>query len=305
MSSDPGPSDVTQVRELRRLFEESTSQEMRTMQEMDRKIGEVSEYIEEMQRFFNKKLSEIKDLKQTISDPTTGRVISGYSMAKDMIQKLEKKVAEKAKDNMILKNQVTQNGLQLSIAEKNAEEKSVRIKELTVDLAEKQRLIEEMDRKITEYTEGLQKKDIITEDKQTQSISPETKASTAPETKATVDDKDEMILRLRGYNNERNEEIKKLHDTITQLQKDLSEKETQQYINKQLSNAMKMRQLEPLAEQSPEIMELISELRQETASIIERLADAKRCQPVQSNASASTLPGQQFRGLCCSTVVSQ
>ena len=81
MSGDADTNDVIQVRELRRVFEESASQEMRTMQEMDRNICEVSDYIEQMQRFFIKKSSEIKDLRKAISDPTTGRVISGYSMA--------------------------------------------------------------------------------------------------------------------------------------------------------------------------------------------------------------------------------
>ena len=84
MSGDTDANDVTQVRELRRVFEESASQEIRTIQEMDRNICDVSDYIEQMQRFFNKKSSEIKELRKNISDPTTERVISGYSMAKDV-----------------------------------------------------------------------------------------------------------------------------------------------------------------------------------------------------------------------------
>ena len=64
MSGDADTNDVTQVRELRRVFEESASQEMRTMQEMDRNICDVTDYIEQMQRFFIKKSSEIKDLRK-------------------------------------------------------------------------------------------------------------------------------------------------------------------------------------------------------------------------------------------------
>jgi hypothetical protein len=149
MSRDAGTNDVMQVSELRRVFEESASQEIRTMQEMDRNLCEVSDYIEQIQRFFIKKSSELKDLRKITAYPNTGRVAAGFSLAKDMIQKLEKKVAEKAKDIMRLKKDVAQRDLQLSMVERNVEEK--------------QRLIEEMDRQIIELKETLQKKDRTTE----------------------------------------------------------------------------------------------------------------------------------------------
>jgi chromosome segregation ATPase len=288
MSEDVDTNDVVEVRELSRVFEESASQEMRTMQEMDRNICEVSDYIEQMQRFLSKKSSVIKDLRKIISDPSTGRVISGYSMAKDMIQRLEKKVAEKTKDIMHLKKDVTQKNLQLSMVERNAEENSVRVKELTVDIAEKQGLIGEMNRQIIELRESLQTKYRSIDNQQSQ--------NTEQETKNSVDDVHETVAELRDAVIERDGAIERLNDVVTQLQKDLSEKETQQCINKQLSNTMKIRQLEPLAKQSPEIDELLNKLRQETAIIVERLVNANSCQAANSNVPALRLPDEPLPG---------
>ena len=291
MSDDADTNDVTQVRELRRVFEESTSQEIRTMQEMDRNMCEVSDYIEQMQRFFVKKSSEIKDLRKTIADPTTGRVTSGYSMAKDMIQKLEKKVAEKAKDIMRLRKDVSQRDLQLSMVGRNAEENSVRVKELSLEIATKQRLIEEMERRIIELREGLEKKD--------RTIDNQLSQSTELETNNSVDDMNEKVEELRDAIMEKDEIIGRLNDIITQLQKDRSEKEAEDCINRQLSNTMKIRQLEPLAKHSPEIEELLNKLRQETAIIVQRLvnANANNCQATNSIVSASSRsPDKPFRG---------
>jgi uncharacterized coiled-coil protein SlyX len=289
MSADADTSDAIQVRELRRAFEESASQEMRTIQEMDRNICEVSDYIEQMQRFFIKKSFDIKDLRKTILDPTTGSVISGYSKAKNMIQKLEKKVAEKANDIIRLKKDVAQRDLQLSTVGRNAEENSMRVKYLNVEIAEKQRLIEEMERQIIELRESLQKKGKKTEYQQSQRIEKVTKNS--------VDDTIEIIEGLRNAIIERDGTIERLNDKIIQLEEELSAKETQHCINKQLSNAMKIRQLEPLAKQSPEIDELLNILRQETANIVKKLEQAHNCQATNSNMPASRSPDKPLRGI--------
>jgi predicted RNase H-like nuclease (RuvC/YqgF family) len=101
---------------------------------------------------------------------------------------------------------------------------------------------------------------------------------------------------LRKTIDERNAEIEKMHETITQLRKNLAEKENQHRINKQLSNRMKIRQLEPLAKKSKEIEELLNKLKQETANIAERLACGSTCQPISTNTSASSLPERMIRG---------
>jgi predicted RNase H-like nuclease (RuvC/YqgF family) len=98
MSGDADAMENEKVEDLRRLFEQSATQEIRTIQEIERSMSELSEYVDQLQRFCLKKSSEIKDLRRNISDPNTGRVISGYSVAKDVIQQLEKKVAEKNKE---------------------------------------------------------------------------------------------------------------------------------------------------------------------------------------------------------------
>jgi DNA repair exonuclease SbcCD ATPase subunit len=286
MSGDADTNDVIQVRELRRVFDESASQEVSMIQEMTRNICEVSEFIEQMQRFFIKKSSEIEDLRQTISEHSTGRVISVYSMAKDMIKKLEKKLAEKAKDIMRLKRDVAQRDLQLSTTERSAEENSARVKELRVELSEKKRMIGEMERQITELRKGLQKKDRITENPITQINKQETNSSANDMNKTFADLRE--VAELRDAITKRDGEIERLNDTITQLRKDLSEKEIQDSINRQLINTMKIRQLEPLAKQSPEIEELINKLRQETALIVERLVNANSCQATNSIISTSS-----------------
>jgi DNA repair exonuclease SbcCD ATPase subunit len=274
MSGDGDTNDVTQVTELRRVFEESASQEIMTIQEMDRSLTEVSDFIEQMQRFFSKKSSDIKDLRQTISDPTTRRVTSGYSMAKDMIQKLEKKVAEKAKDLIRLRKDVSQKDQQLSMAERIAEEK--------------QKLIEERERQIIELRERQQERD-RTSKNQTPQINEQ-------ETNNNDYDTNEKIEELREAIMDRDGAIERLNDIINQLQKDLSDKETQQYMNKQLSNTMKIRQLEPLAKQFPEIEEFLNKLKEETAIIVERLVNANNCPATDANVPTSRTPDKLLRG---------
>jgi hypothetical protein len=286
MLGDADSNDVTKVRELRRVFEESASQEMTKMHEMDRNICEISDYIEQMQRFFNKKSSDLQDLRKTISDPSTGRVNSGYSMAKDMIQNLEKKVAEKAKAIIRLKKDVAQRDLQLSMAERNFEETSVQIKELKVEIAEKQRLIEDRDRQIIELREGLERKDRTTENQMLPINEQETNNCVVE--KIAIDEQDAVVARDGA--------IERLNYTISQLQKSLSEKETQISINKQLSNTIKIRQLEPLEKHSPEIGDLLNKLRQETVIIVERLVNANSRQATNSNIPASRSPDKPLRG---------
>jgi uncharacterized coiled-coil protein SlyX len=205
-----------------------------------------------------------------------------------MIQKLEKKVAEKAKDIMCLKQYVAEKDLQLSMVVRSAEENSVRIKELNVSIAEKQRFIEEMERQIIELREGLRMGNRATENQML--------PINQQQTENNVDDTNEVTAELREVIIERDGAIKRLHDTVAQLQKDLAEKESQQDINKQLSNTMKIRQMEPLTKQSPEIEELLNKLRQETAMIVERLVNANSCQATKSNIPSSRSPDKPLRG---------
>jgi chromosome segregation ATPase len=202
MSGDTDAMESEKVKDLRRLFEESATQEMSTMKEIERNISELSEYIDQLQRFCHKKSSEIKDLRRNISDSNTGRVVSGYSVAKDVIQQLEKKVAEKNKEIMHLKKDVAQRDLKLSSAETNYEKYNSLIQELTIDNTEKQKQIEEMSKQITELRQSLEKENNTTENQR--------KQVNSRENECCVDENDETIHRLREKNDEQNEEIKKL-----------------------------------------------------------------------------------------------
>jgi predicted nucleic acid-binding Zn-ribbon protein len=286
MSADANEGD--KVRDLRRLFEDSATQEKQLIQEIDRSISEISDYINQVQRFCCKKSSEIKDLRKNISDSDTGNVITGYSLAKNMIQQLEGKVAEKSKEIMRLKKDVAQRDLKLSTAEKNVEENNVRIQELHIDISEKRRLIEEMNRQITELKHGFED--------ETRTSENQLKQVNNRQSKCSDDEKDELISSLRKTNDERNAEIEQMHKTITRLRQNLAEKENQHRINKQLSNRMKIRQLEPLAKKSKEIEELLNKLKQETVNIAERLAYESTCQPISTNTSESSLPERMIRG---------
>lgn len=281
MSNDADANSGNEVGNLRRLFDECATEEMRTIQEIDRNICEISDYIEKMQRFCQKKSSEIRELRKNCSDSHTGRMISEYSMAKDMIQKLEKKVAQKDNDIIRLKKDIAQRDLILSGAEKN----NLLTHELDAEIARKQILIEEMNRQMVEMRESLEDKDRTTVER-----------ASERETKCRIDDKDEIISCLRKTDDDRMREIEKMRQTMIQLQKKLTETENQRCINKRLSNIMKIRQLEPLAKKSAEIEELLTKIKQETADIAERLAFGSMCQPISSNAVTSRTPDRLSRG---------
>jgi predicted RNase H-like nuclease (RuvC/YqgF family) len=281
MSVDANANGDNKVRNLRQLFEESATQEIRATQELDKNISEISEYIDQVQRFCIKKSSEIKNLRQNISDTDTGRVTSGYSVAKDMIQQLEKKVAEKSKDVMRLKNDVAQKDLQLSKAEKSVEENNVRIQELNIDIDKKQRLIEELNRQIIEMKQILENENRSTENPR----------------EPVKECKDEIISCLKDTSNEeRNAEIEKMRSTIAELQKNLTEKENQHRIERRLCNFMKIRQLEPLAKKSVDMEELLIKIRQETAFIAERVTVGNTCQPIKSTAVAANSSDRPLTG---------
>jgi chromosome segregation ATPase len=286
MSGDADAMENEKVKDLRRLFEESATQEIRTIQEIERNMNELSEYIDQLQRFCLKKSSEIKDLRRNISDSNTGRMISGYSVAKDVIQQLEKKVAEKNTKIMRLRKDVAQRDLKLSMAETSCEKNNSLIQELNIDITEKQKEIEEMSKQIAELKQSLQKEKNTTENQR--------KHANPRENECCVHEKDETISRLRETNYEQNVEIKNLREAITQLQKNLTEKENEHFINKRLSNIMKIQQLEPLAKKSREIEELLNNLKQETANITDRLACASTCTTVSTRSSETVLRGSHF-----------
>jgi predicted RNase H-like nuclease (RuvC/YqgF family) len=286
MSGDADAMENEKVKDLRRLFEESATQEIRTIQEIERNINELSEYVDQLQKFCLKKSSEIKDLRRNISDSNTGRVVSGYSVAKDVIQQLEKKLAEKNTEIVLLKNDVAQRDLKLSTAETTCEKNNSLIQELNIDNTQKQKQIEEMSKQIAELKQSLQKEKNTTENQR--------KHANPRENECCVDEEEETISRLRETNDEQNEEIKKLREAVTQLQKNLTEKENQHYINKRLSNTMKIQQLEPLATKSREIEELLNKLKQETANITDRLACANTCTTVSTRSPETVLRGNHF-----------
>jgi hypothetical protein len=62
MSGDADAMENEKVKDLRRLFEESATQEMRTIQEIERNISELSEYIDQLQRFCHKEVIRNKGL---------------------------------------------------------------------------------------------------------------------------------------------------------------------------------------------------------------------------------------------------
>lgn len=268
--------DAEKSIDLRRLFEESATHETKTINELDRNICEVTECIIQMQRFFNEKLTELKDLRKIISDSNTGRVISGYSESSSMIQGLEKKVAERETEILRLKEDVAQRDLILSEAGKNAEEDRSVTQQLNVDITE-ECSIEEMNRQITELREGLKAERITIEMPWELTNEQESKKKNGNE---------ELISSLQERIEERNGEIEQLHKTVTQLQQNLCEKENQLCINKRLVNTVKIRQLKPLAKNSPEVAELLKQLRKETATIAERLLN-QNCQINNSTVSAS------------------
>jgi chromosome segregation ATPase len=204
MSGDADAMESEKVTNLRRFFEESATQDTRLMQEIERNIYELSEYIDQVQRFCQKKSSEIKDLRRNISDSNTGRIISGYSVAKDVIQNLEKEVAEKNKEIMHLKNDVAQRDLKLSAAETTYEKNSSWMQKLKIDNTEKQKQIEEMRKQIIELRQSLTEKNNTTENSEKQQ-----KLANPRDNECCVDEKDETISRLRETNDEQNEEIKK------------------------------------------------------------------------------------------------
>jgi predicted RNase H-like nuclease (RuvC/YqgF family) len=274
MSGDIRANDGDKVSNLKQMFEESATHEMRTMQEIDRNISEVGEYIDQMQRFWNKKSSEIKDLRRNISDSKTGRVVSGYSFARDMIQQQEKQLAEKSEDIMRLKKDVEQRDLRLSMAQKNVDEINLRIQKLSTENSEKNNLIEKMNRQIIEIRQDLEKKNRTTENPQ------------ELETKCNVDCKHGTTSVLTQADKEKNEEIEKMRHIIAQLEESLTEKEKQQAIERRLGNYMKIRQLESLAKKSVEIEELLDRLKRETANY----AAERTCQPESPKSPGSKLP---------------
>jgi uncharacterized coiled-coil protein SlyX len=185
-----------------------------------------------------------------------------------------------------LKKDVAQRDLKLSTAETNCEKNNSLIQELNIDNTEKQKQIEEMIKQIAALRQSLQEANSSTESQR--------KHANPRENECCVDEKDETISRLRETNDEQNEEIKKLREAVTQLKKNLTEKENEHYINKRLSNTMKIQQLEPLAKKSREIEELLNKLKEETANITDRLACANTCTTVGTRSSERVLQGYHF-----------
>lgn len=145
-----------------------------------------------------------------------------------------------------------------------------------------------MERQIIEMKQRLAEKDRTAEVRQ--------ERLNERETTCKVDERDEIMSHLRQTFDCGNEEIEKMRQTITQLQKNLSESENQLCINKQLSNFMKMRRLKFLAEKSVETEELLNKLKKERANIAEWLKFGRISQLVSSDAAMSKSPDRLLKG---------
>lgn len=287
MSSCADANAINKVSDLRRLFDASATRGMEAMQELDRSVCEVSEYVERVQRFFLRKSSEMGDLRQRISDSNPGGVISGYATAVNVIRALEKDAVEREKHILRMKKDADRRNLMLSEAEKDAKRNMMLVEGSRVDTAIKRKLIAEMYHQIVDLEGDLSAANDITTDSQQKQLNKQ-------EAKNKVVDK--IISSLRGSLADRNREIETMRETIIQLQKSLLEKENQRYISRRLSNTKKIRQLESMGADSPEIADLLNKLRQEKAIIAEHLLSGSTCQQVNSNASAPRLAKRPLRG---------
>lgn len=257
---------------------------MRTIQEIDRKVCEFGEHIDQMRRFFNRMSSEMKDLRNALSATSTRRVTPGYAMAKDMIQALEKKVAEKEKVTVQMTTDIEQRDLTLSIVEKRAEENRQLVQELRADILEKQNLIEEMRGQAFDLRRRLTDSENVIKNQ---------RQLNEPYMAMTAEDKEEPISRSSEKIIETDEEIKQMRDVVIQLQKKLYALESQQNIDKRLRNNMKIHQLESMVHKSLEIEELLKKLRDETANINDRLMNGS-FDPVNAIAVSSQSVARQM-----------
>lgn len=268
---------VNKMDELRRLFEESAHSDFRLMQEMHRKVGEVGECIDRSDAFFRKISSDVKELRDNLSN--TSMVNSCYFNAKNVIQELEKRAKENENIIRRLNRDVDEKNIKLSAMEENAKETSAVIREMTADISEKQSRIEDLRREMKELKE-----------------------SCLQQTQRIVDEKDKVISRMRKEIRQLQKENKEQHieicelsnkikvdsrmiEVIADLERKLAQKDNECGIRKQLSNSLKIRQLETMNKKSVEIVALISKLRREKVVASELLTPEHRnsCQSVNSS----------------------
>jgi chromosome segregation ATPase len=282
---------VNNVGGLRNAFEESAANDMRTVQELERNLDEVTDYVGGIERFFHKKLSEIRDLRTSISDTATGRVKSGYSVAKDAIRELENKVKAQEKEILRLKENISRKDIQLTDATRRCVDE--------VDAVPKQ-IFTAINQQASEWREGSEEANdsnptgntVHHKDEMTSCLNEELNRL-----KKDAEEKSIKICILDAVIKQKDRELEQLGRSRAELELSLSEKEKEHLVNKRLNNIKKIRQLETLAKKSIEIEELVNKLRHETANIADRLADRNNCQAISPAAASTEAAAKRPSGL--------
>jgi predicted RNase H-like nuclease (RuvC/YqgF family) len=152
------------------------------------------------------------------------------------------------------------------------------IQELTVNIAERDKQIKGLALEITNLQHSLKEKDEVIQ---------KLKGS-IDEWEQKLEVKSQEVQRLNDCVSERNSQIKSLTDGNLKLKENVSLVERELLVNKQLQNAMKLRELEKVKSKSQEIERVILKIKEETASIARNLGDRDVCQPVkQTDVAAS------------------
>jgi predicted RNase H-like nuclease (RuvC/YqgF family) len=89
---------------------------------------------------------------------------------------------------------------------------------------------------------------------------------------------------------ERDAQIKTLTKEMDRSKESAHRLERELFVNKQLQNATKLRELEKLSDKSGEIEDLISRIKKDMTGIEERLADRIDRLPVEQAAAAAAVP---------------
>lgn len=282
---------VNLVSGLRSTFEQSATSDARTMQEMERNLNEIGDYIEEIGRFFRKKSSDVKVLRMGVSDASSGRMNSGYSMAKDLIRDLENQVRHKEMLISRLNEEFARKDSRLSEQEGRCADAAC------VGGSTAEELADETDRRTVDVRARRNARDFSNQrrggknaDERDEMIS-----RLLEELRKLEKDNDEKNITIRNLEAavvEKSKEAEELDEVRIKLEKIIADKDNEYLSNKRLNNMKKLRQLETLGKKSVEIEELICRLKTEIANIAGRLPDGNHCQLIGSS-SATTTPNKR------------
>jgi DNA repair exonuclease SbcCD ATPase subunit len=229
----------------------------------------VREKDEKMQKLSNtcaEKSGQIDDMTRLIAEMELSA-----KKKNEELQLLNTNVGEKHQKIEEMIKEIT--ALQLRV-----EEKDDLIQELTVNIAERDKQIKGLALEITNLQHSLKEKDEVIQKLK----------SSIDEWEQKLEVKSQEVQRLNDCVSERNSQIKSLTDGNLKLKENVSLVERELLVNKQLQNAMKLRELEKVKSKSQEIERVILKIKEETASIARNLGDRDVCQPVkQTDVAAS------------------